>query len=193
MNHVLGIVDCQHGVLFHTGHFIQPHAAVDPIETVRLTGRTRMGNRHLVDPGILGAKIIHTRVCLRIIRINADEDIVLLIEHHPRGVFGHFVDDAALLPGGDKQRDPLFRRQLHVPERNRRFFPVLEEITEEQRIKEKIVQAAEQETDRRDVSQHQIELLDDLHHHLTPTDRPARKSSYRPSAPPRVPRSSRPR
>ncbi len=193
MDDVLGVMDGDNFVFARARNFVEPHATVNPIQTIGFAGWSFMGDDDFVNPRIDGADFVHAPGGFGVVGINADEEIVFFVEDNPGGELGHFVDNTAFLPGGDAQGDPLLGRQAQLLEGDVAPLAGAPQIKQEMRVEEQIIQATNEKADGGEVSQRQEDLLQDRHYHLAPRDRPTRKSSYCPAAPSRVWRSSRPR
>ena len=73
-----------------------------------------MRHDDFVQPWICRAYFIYTVICFRVVWIDADEDVILVIHDDLGGILSHFIDHTAFLPSGHEQGDPLLLLQPHL-------------------------------------------------------------------------------
>ena len=109
MQDVLGVVEGDDRVFAPARDFAGPHGVENIVQAIRLRGR----------PGVWHDRFVHTRgdfhqlidapVGFRIIGIDADEKIVVLIEERLPRIVRHAVDDSPFVPCWNEDRDEFFR------------------------------------------------------------------------------------
>ena len=107
---VLGVVhgkDFEADVVFL---FVDEHALVHPVETVRLVGGTVLRADDALDVAIGFPGQVHLALGLRIVGVGADENAVVAVVDGPDGVVEHAPDDGRFVPAGDHDGHRLFRR-----------------------------------------------------------------------------------
>ena len=159
MENVLGIVQGNQLVFALARNLPGPHRAVDRIETIRFRGRAgRTRHRH-VHAGKLTRQRLHAAHCLGVIRINTDEDIVTVVGQDLRGEFRHPVDDPAFLPSRNEHGNQLLGFVFQRLQRNGLTPVPLAQIAQELQIDEKVIEAEDEKTDRREIGQPEKDVV----------------------------------
>jgi len=124
MNQILGVVHDDDRVRVST--FVPAHSCVHGVEVLRLRGRPglRIGDR--MDPPILPREGLHASHRLRIVWIDAYEDVIVRILDSLTGPSQHPVDHAILVPACDVDRDALLRLREELRLAQRRIIDTFE-------------------------------------------------------------------
>ncbi len=95
-------------------HDVVKHPLVDPVEAVRLRGRTGRGCHHHLRVRDVAAGALGFAEGVRIVRIRADEEYPVVVLHRLAEVQDHVGDDIRLPPGGHHDRHRLLRNGLQL-------------------------------------------------------------------------------
>ena len=82
------------------------------VQAVGLAGRPGTRAHHLVHVPEPRTDLVDVALGLGIVRVRADEDVVVLVVQRGRRQLGHLADDAGLVPGRNHDGQRLLRRRV---------------------------------------------------------------------------------
>ena len=122
MNHVLGVVHDEHVEELARPRLVQEDVLHDPVKAVGLHRRAVVRHRGAVHIGKPLAHPLDLGLGLRIVGVDADEDLEAVVVESVDGVDHHLGDDVGLAPG--RHHDGHARlRPLEQPLQRRRRAP----------------------------------------------------------------------
>ena len=163
MQDVLGIVQGDDLVFAPTGDFARAHGAENRVQAIGLGGRPVMGHDSLVHTRRGFDQLVHAAVRLRIVGIDADEEIVVFVEQGFPRIVRHAVDDSPLVPGRDENGDEFFGFAPEFLERHRRLAPPATESAQELKVEKQVVDSKNEKADRSRVGHQEKEIVKEVH------------------------------